>query len=45
MLAMMGVLAPVPAHARHSARPPIDTSGNFYKIIKKVGKLVGKKSC
>ena len=28
-LAMMGVLAPGSAHARPSARPPIDTSGNF----------------
>ena len=28
-LAPMGVLAPVSAHARHSAQPPIDTSGNF----------------
>jgi hypothetical protein len=25
----MGVLAPGPVHARPSARPPIDTSGNF----------------
>ena len=25
----MGVLAPRSAHARHSARPPIDASGNF----------------
>ena len=25
----MGVLAPGSAHARPSARPPIDTSGNF----------------
>ena len=25
----MGVLAPVSAHAGHSAQPPIDTSGNF----------------
>ena len=28
-LAPMGVLAPGSAHARPSARPPIDTSGNF----------------
>ena len=28
-LAPMGVLAPVSAHAGHSARTPIDTSGNF----------------
>ena len=28
-LALMGVLAPWSAHARPSARPPIDTSGNF----------------
>ena len=28
-LAPMGVLAPVSAHAGHSAQPPIDTSGNF----------------
>jgi hypothetical protein len=28
-LAPMGVLAPRSAHARPSARPPIDTSGNF----------------
>ena len=27
-LAPMGVLAPMSAHARPSARPPIDTSGN-----------------
>ena len=27
-LAPMGVLATVSAHARHSARPPIDTSRN-----------------
>ena len=25
----MGVLAPMSAHAGHSARTPIDTSGNF----------------
>ncbi len=25
----MGVLAPMSAHAGHSAQPPIDTSGNF----------------
>ena len=29
-LAPMGVLAPGSAHARPSARPPIDTSGNFW---------------
>ena len=29
LLAQMGVLAPGSAHARPSARPPIDTSGNF----------------
>ena len=28
-LAPMGVLAPGSAHARPSARPPMDTSGNF----------------
>ena len=28
-LASMGVLAPRSAHARPSARPPIDTSGNL----------------
>ena len=28
-LAPMGVLAPGSAHARPSARPPIDTTGNF----------------
>ena len=28
-LAPMGVLTPGSAHARPSARPPIDTSGNF----------------
>ena len=28
-LAPMGVLAPGSAHSRPSARPPIDTSGNF----------------
>ena len=28
-LAPMGVLAPVSAHAGHSAQPPISTSGNF----------------
>jgi hypothetical protein len=28
-LAPMGVLAPGSGHARPSARPPIDTSGNF----------------
>ena len=28
-LAPMGVLAPGSAHTRPSARPPIDTSGNF----------------
>ena len=28
-LAPMGVLAPGSAHARPSAQPPIDTSGNF----------------
>ena len=28
-LAPMGVLAPGSAHARPSAKPPIDTSGNF----------------
>ena len=28
-LAPMGVLAPVSAHAGHSAQTPIDTSGNF----------------
>ena len=27
----MGVLAPGSAHARPSARPPIDTSGNFQR--------------
>ena len=26
----MGALAPDSAHARPSAQPPIDTSGNFY---------------
>ena len=29
LLVPMGVLAPGSAHARPSARPPIDTSGNF----------------
>ena len=29
LLAQMGVLAPVSAHAGHSAQPPIVTSGNF----------------
>jgi hypothetical protein len=29
MLDLMGVLAPGSAHARPSARPPIDVSGNF----------------
>ena len=29
LLALMGVLAPGSAHERPSARPPIDTSGNF----------------
>ena len=28
-LAPMRVLAPVSAHAGHSAQPPIDASGNF----------------
>ena len=28
-LVPMGVLAPVSAHAGHSAQPPIDASGNF----------------
>ena len=28
-LALMGVLAPGSAHARPSARPPIDTRGSF----------------
>ena len=28
-LAPMGVLAPVSAHAGHSAQPPIGTGGNF----------------
>ena len=28
-IAPMGVLAPGSAHARPSAQPPIDTSGNF----------------
>ena len=29
LLTPMGVLAPKSAHARPSAQPPIDTSGNF----------------
>ena len=35
-LAPMGVLAPVSAHAGHSAQPPIDASGNFQ---------IGRASC
>ena len=31
-VAPMGVLAPGSAHARPSARPPITTSGNLYKL-------------
>ena len=32
----MGVLAPGSAHARPSAQPPIDTSGNFQKKTNKI---------
>ena len=38
-LAPMGVLAPGSAHARPSARPPIDTSGNFSAHMSEGGKL------
>ena len=38
-LAPMGVLAPGSAHARPSARPPIDTSGNFSAHMSGGGKL------
>ena len=38
-LAPMGVLAPGSAHARPSARPPIDTSGNFSVHMSGGGKL------
>ena len=38
-LTPMGVLAPGSAHARHSARPPIDTSGNFSAHMSGGGKL------
>ena len=32
-LTPMGVLAPRSAHARHSAQPPIDVSGNFLSRV------------
>ena len=35
----MGVLAPGSAHARPSARPPIDTGGNFSAHMSGGGKL------
>ena len=38
-LAQMGVLAPGSAHTRPSARPPIDTSGNFSAHMSEGGKL------
>ena len=38
-LAPMGVLAPGSAHARPSARPPIDTSGNFSDHMSGGGEL------
>ena len=38
-LAPMGVLAPGSAHVRLSARPPIDTSGNFSAHMSRGGKL------
>ena len=38
-LAPMGVLAPGSAHARPSARLPIDTSGNFSAHMSGGGKL------
>ena len=38
-LVPMGVLAPGSAHARLSARPPIDTSGNFSAHMSGGGKL------
>ena len=41
-LAPMGVLAPGSAHARPSARPPIDTNGNFSAHMSERG---GKKNC
>ena len=52
----MGVLAPGSAHARPSARPPIDTSGNFpapvsaewpsaLKTVKKILKLESSYFC
>ena len=38
-LASMGVLAPGSVHARPSAQPPIDTSGNFSAHMSGGGKL------
>ena len=38
-LVPMGVLAPGSAHARPSAQPPIDTSGNFSAHMSGGGKL------
>ena len=32
LLMPMGVLAPGSAHVRPSAQPPIDTSGNFWRM-------------
>ena len=39
-LATMGVHAPGSAHARPSARPPIDTSGNFSVHMSGGGEIV-----
>ena len=39
-LAPMGVFAPRSAHARPSARPPIDTSGNFSAHMSGGGEIV-----
>ena len=45
--APMGLLAPGSAHARPSAQPPIDTSGNFsaQKTKNSVGGLVKFSKC
>ena len=40
-LTTMGVLAPGSAHARPSAQPPIDVSGNFPPHVSGVGGLGG----
>ena len=39
-LALMGVLATGSAHARPTARPPIDTSGNFSAHMSGGGEIV-----